>query len=165
MTDRAVQDCSVRYSYGHSTRRRKVATVPLWTIHHNAECLNVEDRRALAADITGLYSGLPRFYVGVVYVEAGPDTLFVGGVTPRRFVRVGVDQIARTLPDAAAREWWIDKVNRRLAPFMSQRELDWELHIDETSRDLWLIQGMRPPMPGSPGETLWRDRAEPVPYE
>lgn len=93
--------------------------MPLWTIHHSAGCLSVEDRHALAADITDLYSNLPRFYVGVVYVEAGPDTLFVGGVTPPRFVRAWVDQIARTLPDAAAREWWIDNVtagSRRSCP-------------------------------------------------
>ena len=48
---------------------------------------------------------------------------------------------------------------------MTERGVDWELHIDETSRELWLIQGMRPPLPGSAAEKLWIERNEPVPYE
>jgi hypothetical protein len=102
--------------------------------------------------------------VAVVFHEIPPGSLFIGGHPRERFVRIEVDQIARTLPDAPARERWINTVNAVLAPFMAERGLDWELHIDETSRDLWLIQGLRPPAPGSPGERLWRERNEPVPY-
>lgn len=138
--------------------------MPLWTIHHSAGCLSDEDRQDLAAGITELYKGLPPFYVGVAFQEAGAGTLFVGGRARTRFVRLWVDQIARTLPDAAARARWIETLNGYLAPFMARRALDWELHIDETSRDLWLIQGMRPPAPNSPGERLWFELDEPVPY-
>ena len=137
--------------------------MPLWTIHHSAACLTDDDRQHLASGITEIYRMLPPFYVAVVFQEAAPGTLFVGGVAHPRFVRLWVDQIARTLPDAAARDRWITTINGYLAPFMAERGLDWELHIGETSRELWLIRGQRPPAPGSPGEKLWRERNEPVP--
>ena len=139
--------------------------MPLWTVHHSAGCLDGRDRQALAVAITGLYPMLPAFYVDVVFCASTPDTLFVGGVPCPRFVRLSVDQFARSLPDDAKRRRWIDRVNACLAPFMDDRDLDWELHIDETSRELWLIQGMRPPSPGSPEEKLWAERNEPVPHE
>jgi phenylpyruvate tautomerase PptA (4-oxalocrotonate tautomerase family) len=139
--------------------------MPLWTISHSAGCLDGDGRQDLATRVTALYRGLPPFYVAVVFHEMPAGALFIGGRQRERFVRISVDQIARTLPDAAARERWTDMVNAVLAPLMAERELDWELHIDETSRELWLIQGMRPPPPGSPGERLWRERDEPVPYE
>ncbi|MEJ2864782.1 tautomerase family protein [Actinomycetospora flava] len=138
--------------------------MPLWTIHHSAGCLDLDDRQALASGITELYGILPAFYVGVVFSEAAPGSLFIGGTARARFVRLAVDQIARTLPDAAARDRWIEKVGDYLTPFMADRSLDWELHIDETSRDLWLIQGMRPPGAGTPGERLWAERDAPVPH-
>jgi phenylpyruvate tautomerase PptA (4-oxalocrotonate tautomerase family) len=138
--------------------------MPLWTVSHSASCLDGHDRQDLATRATELYRGLPPFYVAVVFTEIAPGALFIGGRPHERFVRIWVDQIARTLPDAAARERWTDRVNAAIAPFMAERGLGWELHIDETSRELWLIQGMRPPLPGSPGEKLWRESNEPVPY-
>ena len=138
--------------------------MPLWTVHHSAGCLDGGDRQALAVAITGLYPMLPAFYVDVVFCAATADTLFVGGVARPRFVRLWADQFARSLPDDGARRRWIGTVNSCLTPFMDDRGLDWELHIDETSRELWLIQGMRPPGPGPPEEKLWAERNEPVPY-
>ncbi|MBO4236915.1 MULTISPECIES: tautomerase family protein [Pseudonocardia] len=139
--------------------------MPLWTVHHSADCLRPDDRRTLAEGITGIYSMLPSFYVGVVFQAAEPGALFIGGAPRERFVRIQVDHIARTLPDASARDRLIGRVGDLLTPFMAERSLDWELHVDETSRDLWLIQGMRPPGPGTPGERLWAERGAPVPYD
>lgn len=138
--------------------------MPLWTIQHSVANLTDEDRRELAAGVTELYPILPPFYVCVVFQEADAGSLFVGGVPRQRFVRLSVDQIARTLPDVGARQRWIERINDYLKLFMAHRELDWELHIDETSRDLWLIQGLRPPPPDSAGERLWIERNAPVPY-
>ena len=38
---------------------------------------------------------------------------------------------------------------------MRDRGLDWEIHIDDTPRDQWTIQGMRPPDTGSEEEKRW----------
>lgn len=53
--------------------------MPLWTVHHSADCLRPDDRRTLAEGITGIYSMLPSFYVGVVFQAAEPGALFIGG--------------------------------------------------------------------------------------
>lgn len=50
-----------------------------------------------------------------------------------------------------------------LKPFL--QDLEWELHIYETPRDLWLIQGMEPPPSGSEAENSWKATNKPHPYE
>ena len=139
--------------------------MPLWTLHHSPGALSDEDRRELAAAITDLYPILPRFYVGVVFVEASAGSLYIGGERADRFVRISVAHIARTLPGPEARTRWMDRVHRALVPFMAARGLGWELHIDETPMDLWSIQGLRPPPPDSAAEQRWIRENRPSSYE
>lgn len=139
--------------------------MPLWTVHHTQGSLTETDRDLLATTITDLYSILPRFYVAVVFEEAPPRSLYIGGEPSARFVRITVDQIARTLPSPEARSRWMSLVNDTLIPFMAERNLGWELHIDETSRDLWSIQGLQPPPPNSEAEQRWARENRPTPYE
>jgi Putative oxalocrotonate tautomerase enzyme len=43
-----------------------------------------------------------------------------------------------------------------LKPWIEDRkELQWEIHISETPRDLWRIQGIDPPPTGSEEEKVW----------
>lgn len=44
-----------------------------------------------------------------------------------------------------------------LKPFIADRgDLDWELHVAETPRDLWRVQGIDPPPNDSEAATRWR---------
>jgi hypothetical protein len=53
-----------------------------------------------------------------------------------------------------------------LKPHIIDRsEIKWELHIYETPRDLWRIQGMDPPPPNSDAEKEWFDKNMALPYE
>jgi hypothetical protein len=47
---------------------------------------------------------------------------------------------------------------------IDREELDWELHIYETPRDLWRVQGIDPPPAGSDAEKLWADKNKVIPY-
>jgi len=87
-------------------------------------------------------------------------------------VRITVEQIARTMPDgatpegAARRKAWLEKINQTLKPYIIDRsELQWELHISETPRDLWTIQSLAPPPSNSDEEMMWKEQNEAVPYE
>ena len=73
--------------------------------------------------------------------------------------------MARTLPSTGARARWMSRVNDALTPFMAERNLGWELHIDETALDLWSIQGLQPPPPGSTAERRWARENRPTAYE
>ena len=137
--------------------------MPLWKIYHPPGVFSAEDKQALAGRITALYSRLPKFYVGVVYQAVAPEDFYVGGEPATRFVRIWVDHIARTLPNAEARTWWISQCDEALAPYIRDRGLDWEFHIDETSFELWSIQGMRPPLPNSEDEKRWFAENRPSP--
>jgi phenylpyruvate tautomerase PptA (4-oxalocrotonate tautomerase family) len=139
--------------------------VPLWTLHHSPGALAEDDRRELAGAIADLYPILPRFYVGVVFNEAAAGSLYIGGERADRFVRISVEHIARTLPGPEARTRWMNRVHGVLVPFMAERDLGWELHIDETPMDLWSIQGLRPPPPDSAAERRWIRENRPSPYE
>jgi hypothetical protein len=139
--------------------------VPLCTLHHSPGTLAEDDRRELAGAIADLYPILPRFYVGVVFNETAAGSLYIGGERADRFVRISVEHIARTLPGPEARTRWMNRVHGVLVPFMAERDLGWELHIDETPMDLWSIQGLRPPPPDSAAERRWIRENRPSPYE
>jgi phenylpyruvate tautomerase PptA (4-oxalocrotonate tautomerase family) len=138
--------------------------MPLWKIYHPVGAFTAEDKQALSGRITGLYRILPKFYVGVVFQEVARDSFYVGGKPVDNFVRIWIDHIARTLPNDEAKRRWLTMCDDALAPFVKQRGYDWEYHIDETSFDLWSIQGLRPPPPNSPAEKQWVADNRPGPY-
>ncbi|MDD7811567.1 tautomerase family protein [Mycobacterium sp. CSUR Q5927] len=132
--------------------------MPLWTIHHTPGTFSVEDKRALASDITAHYErvGLPRFYVVVLFRESVPDDFYVGGEPAPVGVRIAVDHIARRGADRQSRQRIVGWINQMLAPHVERIPgLHWELHIDETSEELWLINGLVPPPAGSEEEKRW----------
>ena len=137
--------------------------MPLWKIYHPVGCFSADDKHQLSQRITALYKRLPKFYVGVVFQEVPRENFYVGGEPRDNFVRIWVDHIARTLPSAEARKWWVGQCDAALAPLVKDRGLDWEFHIDETSFELWSIQGIRPPPADSPDEKRWIAENRPSP--
>ncbi|MGI5240266.1 tautomerase family protein [Dactylosporangium sp. CA-139066] len=67
-----------------------------------------------------------------------------------------IDHLARHAPDPATRT--------QICEATVDRGLYYEFHIDETPRDLWMINGMWPPASGSEAEQLWARENRPVPY-
>ncbi|MBB3891346.1 phenylpyruvate tautomerase PptA (4-oxalocrotonate tautomerase family) [Phenylobacterium haematophilum] len=138
--------------------------MPLWKIYHPVGAFSLEDKKGLSEAITALYArGLPKFYVGVVFQEVAADSFFIGGESVDNFVRIWIDHIARTMPTAEIRAKFIEMADAALAPYVRDRGLNWEYHIDETSYELWSIQGYRPPLPGTPDEIRWRTENQPSP--
>lgn len=130
--------------------------MPLWNLYCSEGAYSREDKCAFAQAITDIYAaiGMPRFYVAVVFHEVPKDSLFIGGTPRENFVRISIDHIARSAAPEV-REPLLKFLNKSIHPFVRDRGLDWEIHIDETPRDLWTIQGMRPPDEGSPEEQRW----------
>ena len=67
------------------------------------------------------------------------------------------------MPTPEIRAKFIQMVDEALAPYVRDRGLNWEYHIDETSYELWSIQGYRPPLPGTEDEVRWRAENRPSP--
>jgi phenylpyruvate tautomerase PptA (4-oxalocrotonate tautomerase family) len=143
--------------------RTRNTPMPLWKLYHPVGAFTPQDKQHLAERITALYRRLPKFYVGIVFQEVAKDSFFVGGRPVENFVRIWVDHIARTLPTAELRTWWIGQCDAALAPFVRDRGLDWEFHIDETPFELWSIQGIRPPAADSEDERRWIAENRPSP--
>ena len=132
--------------------------MPLWTIHHTPGFFTDEDKRNLASRITDHYqqAGLPRFYVVVVFNEARSADLYVGGEPTPVGLRVVIDHIARRSADREGRHGTSRWIKSILLPYLQGREgLHWEFHVDETSEDLWMINGLIPPQAGSAAEKRW----------
>ncbi len=55
----------------------------------------------------------------------------------------------------AMRDRFLARIDDALKPYLADQGYDWEYSVLETSRDLWKIQGMVPPMPGTEAEKLW----------
>jgi phenylpyruvate tautomerase PptA (4-oxalocrotonate tautomerase family) len=140
--------------------------MPLWTIYHTPGTFSDEGKSALAKNITDIYTavGLPRFYVVVVFSETRSADFYVGGEQTPVAVRIVVDHIARQAPDKTARERITARVGQILAPYLEQSGLHWEFHIDETSEELWMINGLVPPPMNSEAEREWARTNRAAPY-
>lgn len=138
--------------------------MPLWNIHHPDLAFSDAEKLAIAERITALYGDLPAFYVGVIFNEVSKDSFFIGGRPTTDFVRISVDHIARQINDDGIKEKFLAAISDILAPYVADRGLRWELHIDETPFSLWTIQGFRPPKPGTPEGEKWRIDDRPSAY-
>lgn len=56
-------------------------------------------------------------------------------------------------------------MDKALKPFIEEAGYDWEYSVEETSRDLWKIQGMVPPMPRTEAELEWVRENQALPFE
>jgi hypothetical protein len=127
--------------------------MPLWNLHCNENAYSTEDKMSFAEAITGIYASGGD--ASILCLSRLPrDTaasLFIGGVARDNFVRISIDHIARsTLPED--RQKMLNFLNTHIDPFVKDRGFEWELHVDETPRDLWTVQGMFPPPSGSEEE-------------
>lgn len=132
--------------------------MPLWTIHHTPGIFTAQDKRELASRITDGYAraGLPRFYVVTLFQETAPEDFYVGGEPTTAGVRITIDHIARRAPDSENRRRITQWINQILTPTLERHPgLHWEFHIDETSEELWMINGLVPPPGGSEAEQRW----------
>lgn len=132
--------------------------MPLWTIHHSPGIFSVEDKHALALRITDRYqrAGLPRFYVVTLFHQMAPEDFYVGGESTAVGVRIVIDHIARRAPDSESRRRIAGWIKQILTPYLDRNPgLHWEFHVEETSDELWMINGLMPPPSGSEAEKLW----------
>ncbi|WP_059016267.1 tautomerase family protein [Mycobacterium sp. M26] len=142
--------------------------MPLWTIYHAPGTFTGADKQELAAAVTERYRaiGLPRFYVVVIFRETSAGDFFVGGEPSSAAVRVVIEHIARQHPDAASRRRAARWISNTLAPFMSKYDgVHWEFHVDETSEQLWMVNGLVPPPGGSDAEKSWVAANAAIPYD
>lgn len=140
--------------------------MPLWSIYHPPGTYSAQDKRDLAEAATDYYVrvGLPRFYVVVHFHEVEFESFLVGGEPTGSTVRIAIAHIARHSADADARRRIGETISSVVAPFTTGRGLNVEFHVDETPRDLWMINGLWPPPTGSDAEKQWVEQNRPVPY-
>lgn len=141
--------------------------MPLWTIYHTPGIFTAEDKRRLATAVADGYqdAGLPRFYVITLFSEVEADNCYVGGEQMTSGVRVVIEHIARHTADTAERQRIAHWIKDLLDPYIGGRaELHWEFHVDETSEDLWMINGVIPPPALSDAERAWAKANSASPY-
>jgi phenylpyruvate tautomerase PptA (4-oxalocrotonate tautomerase family) len=140
--------------------------MPLWKIHHPVGAYSAEDKQAFSEAIARVYEAvpIPRFYVVSIFEEVPPDSIYVGGEPHDRFVRIQIDQMARTLPGPVIREWWTRNLDVVIAPWVRDRGYDWEFTITEPPADLWSLQGHIPPPFESMAEKRWIEENCASPY-
>jgi phenylpyruvate tautomerase PptA (4-oxalocrotonate tautomerase family) len=140
--------------------------MPLWKIYHPAGAYTPREKKEFSGAITRVYAAapMPRFYVVVLFEETAADSFYVGGESHGSFVRIQIDQMARTLPGPVIREWWVGKLDEVIAPWVKDRGYDWEFNITEPPADLWSAQGQIPPPFESAAERRWVRENKATPY-
>ncbi|CAI6338243.1 unnamed protein product [Periconia digitata] len=152
--------------------------MPLWAIYHSPSTFTTSaEKSALVAAITDIYTNpagpaLPKFYVVVQFFALESSNFYVGGIprpSPQNpssnepggdpsipFVRITIQNIARKIGNDTVRDRFLTRVDDALKPHIEDKGYDWEYSVLETSRDLWKVQGLVPPMPGTEEEGIWR---------
>ncbi|MFE6055876.1 tautomerase family protein [Kitasatospora sp. NPDC056446] len=140
--------------------------MPLWHVYHPPRAYTPEQKQQLSTDITAFYTrfGLPKFYVMVLFHEIEPGSFHLGGEPSDSAVRIVVEHLARQTEDPELRRRTREALADLLAPHTTGRGLYCEFHIDETPQNLWMIDGLTPPPPGSEVEQLWARENRPSPY-
>ncbi|KAJ6480311.1 putative oxalocrotonate tautomerase [Mycena sanguinolenta] len=117
---------------------------------------SAEDKAAMSAAVTEVYSMLPKFYVVVLFIELDPDSFFVGGNSRDNFVRIAAEHYARNFSDDKHKRAFMDRYEQALEPFTIGRGIDWEVQINDADRTLWNENGMAPPLPNTEEERIWK---------
>ncbi|MDA9411391.1 MULTISPECIES: tautomerase family protein [unclassified Bradyrhizobium] len=139
--------------------------MPMWQIYHPENVFTDSDKQQLSQKITAIYeSFLPRFYVNVFFHKIPKGGLYIGGEPANDFVRVTVDHIARSIDDPKMQQQFLQGCARVLEPYVAGRGYRWELHVDDTPFELWMINGFKPPLPGTSAELKWRTENRPSAY-
>lgn len=138
--------------------------MPLWRIYHPERFFSGDEQTQLASSITELYTNfLPAFYVDVLFIPLAHTNIYIGGKPRNNFVRFAGEHIARKFDgDKARMTAMVKRFNLAVTPLMKAKDADWEVHIAETPFELWSINGMQPPPPGSEQEESWRAHGRPV---
>lgn len=140
--------------------------MPLWNVHYSPGTLTDSQKTDLARTVADRYEsfGLPRFYVVVIFHEITAANFFIGGEPTSSAVRVVIEHIARQHPDSASRRRAARWIRDLIAPFVEQSGVHWEFHVDETSDELWMVNGLVPPAGGSDAEKAWAAANAATPY-
>jgi hypothetical protein len=91
--------------------------MPLWRIFSHPDTFSYEQRKGIAAAVTKLYGILPAFYVNVIFIDVDETAVWIGGEPKSNFVRIVIEQIARTMPSPETEEgrrmrpMWMDRIN------------------------------------------------------
>jgi phenylpyruvate tautomerase PptA (4-oxalocrotonate tautomerase family) len=140
--------------------------MPLWNVYHPVGAYSEQEKRAFADRVTSLYAarGLPRFYVVTLFHEVDRGSFCIGGEPADDCVRVAIDHFARHYADAASKDSARKRIGAVIQTFAAGKGLRWEFHVDETPRELWMIDGLVPPPSGSDAEKMWAEENRPIPY-
>lgn len=85
-------------SFYHTLLRRysSLLAMPLWRIFSHSDTFSTAQKKALVQSITPFYtrSGLPAFYVNVVFIPVEPSSFYIGNQPVRDMVRIAIEHIA-----------------------------------------------------------------------
>ena len=138
--------------------------MPLWDFHLSSNLLSTEEKEDIAKSITKIYtaSSLPAFYVRVRFNENQPSNVYSGGESHNKLILIQVWHLARQFTSDEQKKKFLQRVDAVLNPVMDEKGVDWEYFVNESPRDLWKINGLVPPLPGSEMERKWVDVNRPT---
>lgn len=100
--------------------------MPLHRIYAATGTFSPPEKKAIAQSITNIYNSIPipAFYTVVVFIDVDEESIFVGGESNARFVRIVSQHLARSYstPEASAKASFLDRENIILRLLL--RELD-----------------------------------------
>lgn len=148
--------------------------MPLWTIYHPDNIFTSQaEKDKLAANITASYDILPPFYVVIAFISLPATSIYRSGkpITEQEkpFVRFSIHHLARHagdneegLEEGYARGNLV--VERGIKECVIDKGYGWEYSVIEEDRELWKIDGLKPPPFKSEAMYKWKEDDKVSPY-
>ncbi|KAF7978617.1 hypothetical protein HWV62_45362 [Athelia sp. TMB] len=111
--------------------------MPLHRLYTPTGLYSDQDRKDIAAAITEVYKSLPRFYVVVLFIDLPTTHYFVSGQNETKFLRIGVEHLARHFPDEVSKRKFMDRYEAAIEPWTKGRGIDWEIQISDEDVSDW----------------------------
>lgn len=150
--------------------------MPLHRIYAPPGLFSKDEKRELVSSIADMYIGvgLPAFLVITLFCPIdGEEDFFIGKQSHaeraqsqgKPFVRVVSQHLARTVDGRERRLSLIQRLEDRFRGVFEAKNCEWEIHIEEPPADLWHLNGLSYPAPGTEAEAQWKAADKSVPYE
>ena len=140
--------------------------MPVWNFSTAPAVFSREEKEQLASNITDIYLkvGLPEFYVNIHFTELPLDSFYVGKKSSKTTAFLSIIHGARTFQNKQQQDNFMERVDNILRPVLEPKGVNRELVVQETSLELWRMNGLVPPPPGSEQEKEWVRYNKPVKF-
>ncbi|ETW77632.1 hypothetical protein HETIRDRAFT_411748 [Heterobasidion irregulare TC 32-1] len=130
--------------------------MPLYVLYYHAGSLSFEQKQTIAKEVTDAHcavTGAGPYFVKVAFQACERGDFYTAGDIDQKHVRF-VGYVRRGRNPARMQEL-LQRLYRSVRVGQPDETVDIEMHVQEADADVWTLNGVNLPQPGSDEEQRW----------